>query len=1000
MLSGRELGGRRARLVLAALAMADGPISGDSLAEIVWDGEPPATWSSALRGVVLVLRSSLERIGLGDQALILTAPNGYALSPEVAVDLRTVSEQVDEAERVLADERPAAALALLSELGEVAGTRVLPGDAGAWLDQQRGRVDALAERGALVVVAAASAVGDHAAAIRVARRLVTSNPLDELFHQALIRALDRAGDRAGAIGAFENCREILAERLGVDPSRLTVEAYLEALRSDVRSTVAELPVRTTRFFGRAFELGELSGAIVFPGLVTVTGVGGVGKSRLVVEALGTGVVALDGGTFWIDLSALVDDELVAFTVARALDVPSAAADPGEATARLLAPLGRAALILDGCDRVVDGAASLVATLAAGCPGLTIVATSRRPMGLPGETIVRVAPFDRAESETPHDRSTGGAAVQAGPALELILDRAAAGGRPVQVSATTRPLLEALVRRSGGVPLALEILAAQLTVQSIGDLMDSLAQLDDTDEGLRGILRQSVETLSPAESDVFRRLSVIGGAARLPLIRSVVAGAELPPARVVRVLAELADRGLLRVDTAGARWLYELDDDIQRFAGELLTENGELAATQQRLFEAVVGVLPDDPKLPPGPYLDDVTDILASVRGLLGAAVDGGIPREQGLELAFRLHRYWAATGVAEGRFWLGRLLTEAPPSDWSSFATFALGYLSYWAGDVEAALSELTAAAELLGTIDDSYTARALIFAAGIADDLDRGDEAVAQLRQAVEIAERRGEINLRSAAVSGIGSVLAERGDPEAAQHAAIAVGLSRTSGSDDQLGVVLANASMVCWQVGMFDEARAYAVEARTLLADSKRIARVIALTTSAGLALADGDASASVDFARLADSDATELGVEREAPLIRCVLARALFATGALPDAAASAADAIRAARALDYEFPLALCFETAAVVVGATDGRLAARLLATAETLRLRGDRPAPPSLRMDSAFSGDEHQGAAGRGEPPMSVSDATDAALAALGALAAARVSAGGRQTPSAAGLS
>lgn len=156
---------------------------------------------------------------------------------------------------------------------------------------------------------------------------------------------------------------------------------------------------------------------------------------------------------------------------------------------------------------------------------------------------------------------------------------------------------------------------------------------------------------------------------------------------------------------------------------------------------------------------------------------------------------------------------------------------------------------------------------------------------------------------------------------------------------------AAMVCWQVGAFDEARAYVAEARPMHSGTRRIARVVLLSTSAGLALADGDIDAAIDFGEAADREATDLGVEREVPLIRSVLARALLLRGDVAGAADLTLAAFHAALSITFEFPLAICLETAALVLRAagTPSAELARLLAGAAAIRERGDRPAPAAL---------------------------------------------------------
>ena len=336
----------------------------------------------------------------------------------------------------------------------------------------------------------------------------------------------------------------------------------------------------------------------------------------------------------------------------------------------------------------------------------------------------------------------------------------------------------------------------------------------------------------------------------------------------------------------------------------------------------------------------------SVRALFTACLDGRLDRAVGLELAFRLHRYWAATAVAEGRFWLTRLLEGAPEDRWTALATFALGYLIYWAGDAVAAAPALELSIDRLRGVDDSFAARALIYLAGITDDLDRGDDALAAIREAAQLAEQIGDRNLYVGAAMGVGSVLAERGDPAAAPAALGALQTCRELGNPDQLAGTLPTAAMICWQVGALATARSLAAEARPLLEPGARIARVVLLSVSAGIALADGDVAAAVEYGRAADAEASALGVDRELPLIRSILARSLLATGDDRGARDRALAALEAAGDLSYDGPMALALETAAFVVDGTaaeDDR--AMVLAAARTIRRRGDRPAPPSLSV-------------------------------------------------------
>jgi predicted ATPase/DNA-binding SARP family transcriptional activator len=943
--SGNALGGRRGRVALVALALAEQPIPADRLAMMVWSGEPPQTWQVALRGIVSAIRSAVSELGLAEQRLITTTPSGYAIAADVGVDVKHIASAVRDAERLLDNERFAAALTDVEAATRLDGAALLPGEDLDWLAPHRQALDEIRLRGLQIAAEAAGRMGDHHGAVSAARRAVTVAPIDERAHRALIRALERAGDRAGAVSAYEHCRALLADQLGIDPSRETVDVYLAAL-SDQSSTgvPGRLPAEQSSFIGREGESDQLTAALASPGLVAITGKGGVGKSRLALHVARRST-GFDGGRYWISLASVSDDELVASSVAIGLGARIGADDPTRAVARHLSPLGPTLVVLDGCELVIDGVASLVSALLADCPSATILVTSRLPLGVSGEEIIAVAPLPRPSS---NDRRS----IVGNAAVRLLADRVRATGEVLTIDDTTAPLIAALCVQCGGLPLALELAAAQLSAIPVGDLLDHLSDVVVDGDQLRAVMRRGHSLLDADEAAVFRRFAVLDGAVGLPLIKEVVAGSDIAQVRVVRLLRELTARGLLTVDRSGARWLYRQDDDVHRFAGELLDESGESRATFGRLAHAIKAMLPEDARAAPATFEQQLTDVLDSVRSLMAASLSGHVNPDHGLELAFRLHRYWASTNVAEGRFWLARFLEEHADSSWARYAMYAAGYLSYWSGDAEIAYKQLDAAAQMLSGDDASYRARALIYLGGIADDLDRGDDAISYVRQAIDAAAPFGT-DLQVSAAMGMGCVLAERADPAAAGFAVEAIALCRQGGSAEQLAAAMPTAAMVCWQAGDLDTARAFVAEARPMHAGGRRIARVVLLSTAAGVALADGDVGAAIDYGRSADAEATELGVEREVPLIRTVLARALLTDGDLVGAADRAVAAIDAAQSLSFTFPLAICLETAALVLLAVGNGVGAdigALLAAAADIRARGQRPSPPTLRdaVDSA----------------------------------------------------
>ena len=535
--AGAALGGRRARVLLVALALSSRPVPAENLAEIIWAGAAPATWPVALRGVVSGLRAALAPTGHDGAPLIRTTPAGYCLADGVTVDVDQAGAALARAEQLMTQARYDAVLDLCTPVSGHRGDLLLPDEDAGWLEPHRRSVDANAVHALQLIAAAHSATGLHHRAVEAAREAVERMPLDEPSHRALIRAHELAGDRAGVVQAYERCRAVLAEELGIDPSKDTVDAYLAALSDQPSNRVARVPTFSSTFVGRASELGALADAIRLPGLVTVTGPGGVGKSRLTAEIAGVrGDFA--GGRSWVALSPLVESALVDATVALGLGVPPGAEGAVEAIAEYLAPLGRALLVLDGCERVIDGVASLAQSLRADCPQLTIVVTTRTALDIDDERVVAVEPL-------PVPSTTTGGAGRTDPTLQLLQDRVRGGGGELDVDPSDeaeRELLAELCQRCGGLPLAIELAAAQLTAVPVGDLLDTLPAAAAWRDPLRALARSSVAMLDPDEEAVFRRFAVLDGPVGLQLVRAVVSTGPLAPERVIRILRELTARG--------------------------------------------------------------------------------------------------------------------------------------------------------------------------------------------------------------------------------------------------------------------------------------------------------------------------------------------------------------------------------------------------------------------------------------------------------------------------
>lgn len=913
----------RSRRILAALVDNPLGLSARRLAEHVWP-EPPATWPNALRGAIASLRAALEPIGLDGSLLIVTTANGWALATGVTTDVRQAELALDHAESAFAGGNASAALALRAELRGLLDGEILADDDTEWLDNLRERHHRCVERCRHVIANAALASGRPELALEQADALLAVSAVDETAHRIRILARRSKGDRPGALEAFELCRSALAEHLGVDPSPETVAVYLNVLQSGSGNSGTLPPLPVDGFFGRAAELSTILAAFAVPGVVELTGRGGVGKTRLALHAAYE--FRAEGGCYWASLGDLTAGELVPVAVAEAAGAPTGG-DPLKAIVDQLAPLGPALLVLDGGETVADDAVELIAALREAIPQLRILVTTRVPFSR-GWTRVPVT----ALSSTEPGRS---------PAMRLIADRVAARGGRLATDARSLAALEELCRRCEGIPLALELAAAQLASMAIVDLLDELPDMTVGADGvLRAMLDQARSALDAEELAVFDRLAVVDGSVPLSLVRGLVRGV-VPAGRTARHLTALGDSGLVTVDRFGARWRYGLDDELRRLVRERTHTPRE---AYDGLAEALDSIAPADATAPPAAFRDSIDDAGDGFRTLFRAAAEGDADLARALDLAYRLHRYWTVSRMAEGRFWLRRLLAAAPEGTATARARFAAGYLGYWNSD-PAALPLLRAAASELADESPAIAARALIYAAGLADDLDFADDAAADVLRAVELARIAGGGGLIAAATTGVGAILAERGDPAAVDYCTEAIAAMGPETPEEQRRSVIANCARLAWQVGDLDTARRWALEAAPLMEGPARIATSQLASTLAALDLAEGSLDSAHEYAERALAVAKELELGRELPLVLAIASRVRLARGKLTDATTAALACLDSAAAADTPWTSAIAFETCAAVLMDSHPDDAATLIRSAELLRSAGSRPAPVTLRL-------------------------------------------------------
>ncbi|HSI93357.1 MAG TPA: AAA family ATPase, partial [Jiangellaceae bacterium] len=456
---------------------------------------------------------------------------------------------------------------------------------------------------------------------------------------------------------------------------------------------SRLPRLFSSFVGRDGDLDRVVDLLAGARLVTLTGPGGVGKTRLATEAavraLESGL-APDGG-WLVDLSALNDPALLDEAVAQALDLRSGsgpiAAPAANVRDQVVAALSgkRALLLLDNCEHLVAAAAGFARDLLARTGLVTMLSTSREALGMPGETVWSVPSLalpPEGAAPVPEDLRRWGA-------TQLFVDRAKAADPDFVLDPATAPLVMEVSRRLDGIPLALELAAA--SVRTLG-LSELAARLDDRfavltagdrtaqprQQTLRAVIEWSWDLLDDSERTLFRRLSVFGGGATLAAIEAVCSDPDhVPAGQVVTLAAALTDKSMITVDRRDRPARHRMLETLRAFATGRLADSGEEAELRRRHADHLLAVATAEvPKLRTADQLDAMRrldgerdNVRAALRWLDEAGDD-----VRGARLAVELGWYWYLRGLrTEGLHWLSAFSAGAEPREralarlWSVF---------------------------------------------------------------------------------------------------------------------------------------------------------------------------------------------------------------------------------------------------------------------------------------------------------------------------------------------
>ncbi|HET7089224.1 MAG TPA: BTAD domain-containing putative transcriptional regulator [Anaerolineae bacterium] len=791
-LDGRPITGFESNKVRALLAYlvveADRPHSRDELIGLLWPEQPDATARANLRQALANLRQVIGDRTAQSPFLLVTSDSIQFQHPENSgIDVTAFTTLLAECQahahrRLVTCRSCARRLQRAVELyrGDFLA-QFVQSDSEAfeeWALVKRERWHHAALEALYALAEYHDRRSEYDREQHYARRQLELDPWREEAHRQVMRALALSGQRSAALNQYERCRRILASELGVEPARETTRLY-EHIRDgsnedelSASTAVVRLPASPTPLVGRECEIAEMVELIENPAhrLVTITGAGGIGKTRLAVAAASELAHAFTHGAAFVSLAALSSVEFLAPSILAALDVSLDGQVDAEAQLHAYLRDRELLLIMDNWEHLLPegGGVELLAEMLQRAPGLTVLATSRERLRIQAEWLFDLQGLDYPKGESATE-------LESYDAIRLFVQRARQAQRRPALDQADLVAIARICQLVEGLPLAINLAAASADVRSCAEIAGEIeasllglkSRFRDAPERHRSVwaaFEHSWNLLSERERRVLRQVSVFRGGWQVESAAQV-AGASL------ETLTALVDKSLLRHDVSGRFDMHEL---VRQYAGDKLKQAGETEPTRHQhleffreLAEAAEMKLEGSEQVQ---WIDRLKREYGNLEAALQWALDQSVA-EVALQMSSALGQFWEIYGnVAEGRQWLRRALAlSAPTSDTvRAKALKAAGRLAFEQRDMPAAQALFEAGLELYYGVEAHADVAALLNNLGNVAWF-QGDYPQAHIRYEHALALRRelGDQRGIAGVLNGLGLVAFSQNDLEhAAQY------------------------------------------------------------------------------------------------------------------------------------------------------------------------------------------------------------------------------------------